>query len=173
MSLPSSFNDSIILTTLFMHILFSFAFIDFFSPAYATASLIDPRNSKLDGRELLLQYAGADAIRRGAPKGQIGGPRPKREGIQPFKRPHREAFEPPVEVVKEILGPAPEIGSFDPDAPLPKKHKETKEERIKRREIQNAMPNRRAKPGAALANTPRGKTGIVVDAPVGIKTTFD
>ncbi|UZJ54466.1 hypothetical protein CBS101457_003786 [Exobasidium rhododendri] len=150
-----------------------FAFIDFFSPEYATASLIDPRNSRLDGRELTLQYAGADAIRRGAPKGQIShGPRPRRDNQRgPPKRPFNDAFETQEATVD--LGPAPEPGTFDPDAPMPKKHKETKEERIKRREIQNASSTKRAKPGAALANAPRGKMGIEFNAPKGVKKTFD
>lgn len=150
----------------------SFAFIDFFSPAYATASLIDPHNAKLDGRELLLQFASADAVRRGAPKGQMIGPRPAaRENRRPPKRQFEDTLQERKDI-KEDLGPAPEPGTFDPDAPLIKKHKDTKEERQKRREALGSS-TRRTKPGAALANAQRGKTGIDLDAPKAIKKTFD
>lgn len=43
-----------------------FAFVDFDSAHHATAALIEPRNQRLLGRELVLQFAGIDAIRRGA-----------------------------------------------------------------------------------------------------------
>jgi hypothetical protein len=118
-----------------------------------------------------LQFASADAVRRGAPKSQgSSGPRPYRDSKKaaPFKRRHEDAF---VEV-KQDLGPAPEPGTFDPDAPIVKKHKETQEERQKRREAQGGS-TRRLKPGAALANAQRGKTSIAIDAPQGVKKTFD
>lgn len=133
--------------------------------------MIDPHNAKLDGRELLLQFASADAVRRGAPKGQLTGPRPARDARRPPKRQFNDAFQGREEVM-EVLGPAPEQGTFDPDAPLTKKHKETKEERQKRREAQGGS-TRRAKPGAALANAQRGKTGIDLEAPKAVKKTFD
>ena len=110
-------------------------------------------------------------MRRGAPKGQIGGPRPMRDNRRVPKRPYNDGFK--REEVPEVVGPAPLPGTFDPDAPLPKKHKETKEERIRRREGQGHEAGRRAKPGAALANAQRGKTGIAIDAPKGAKKTFD
>lgn len=155
---------------------YRFAFIDFFTAAYATASLIDSRNGKLDGRDLLLQFASADAVRRGAPKGQITpGIRPyhgnKRPAPAAFKRRHEDAFV-DGEAAKPDLKPAPTPGTFDPDAPMMKKHKETQEERQIRRDAQGAG-TRRVKPGAALANAQRGKTSIAIDAPRGIKKTFD
>lgn len=48
-----------------------FAFIDFESTAKATAALLEPRNGRLLGRELIREYAGVDAIRRGASKDQL------------------------------------------------------------------------------------------------------
>ncbi|PWN48834.1 hypothetical protein IE53DRAFT_306582, partial [Violaceomyces palustris] len=140
-----------------------FAFIDFHTPAHATRTLIDPRNSYLDGRKLILQFAGADAVRRGAPKGSAAA------SSQHSKPRSTDA-------------PAP--GSFDPNAPLPKKHKETQEERRARRAMVNGgsdprqrqrgsadvRPPRREKPGAALANAKRESLGIV--ASQGNKISF-
>lgn len=67
---------------------------------------------------------------------------------------------------------APQPGTFDPDAPLPKKHKETKEEREARRAA-NPKTNRRIKPGAALANAQREKVSIDHRASMKAKKTFD
>jgi hypothetical protein len=47
---------------------------------HATSVLINPKNHLLNGRKLVVEYAGADAVRRGAPKA-------KREaGVDPPKR---------------------------------------------------------------------------------------
>lgn len=150
-----------------------FAFVDFHSPAYATATLIDPRNGQLDGRELIVQYAGAEAIRRGAPKGKIS------DHPQDRKRPLGERRKGPRGMAaerKKLAESAPTPGSFDADQPMAKKHKETKEERIKRREEEKAnrpiSSTRRLKPGAALASAQRGKIAIDIEAPKGIKRTF-
>jgi RNA recognition motif-containing protein len=48
-----------------------FAFVDFTTIEHATSVLINPRNHRLDGRKLVVEYASPDAVRRG------GGPRPK------------------------------------------------------------------------------------------------
>jgi RNA recognition motif-containing protein len=45
-----------------------FAFVDFTSTEHATAALIHSKNHQLDGRKLVVEYASADAVRRG------GGP---------------------------------------------------------------------------------------------------
>ncbi|ETS59736.1 hypothetical protein PaG_06258 [Moesziomyces aphidis] len=142
-----------------------FGFVDFHTLDQATASLIDPRNTFLDGRKLLLQYAGADATRRGASKTQktrLDAPRENKKVGFMRKRPRDHDDSQP-----EQQHEAPAPGSFDPDAPLPKKHKETQQERAARR----AGPQRRAKPGAALANAPRASVGIVQST--GTKVTFD
>ena len=43
----------------------SWAFIDFLTPVQATASLLNARNHSLHGRELTVEYASLDAVRRG------------------------------------------------------------------------------------------------------------
>jgi len=37
---------------------------------HATSALINPKNHQLNGRSLIVEYAGPDAVRRGAPKGK-------------------------------------------------------------------------------------------------------
>ena len=46
-----------------------FAFVDFTSVEHATAALIHPKNYQLDGRKLVVEYASADAVRRGGGAG--------------------------------------------------------------------------------------------------------
>ena len=54
--------------------------MDFTTIEHATSALINPKNHHLDGRKLVVEYASADAVRRGAPK-------PKREeGAVPIRR---------------------------------------------------------------------------------------
>ncbi|KAJ3573018.1 hypothetical protein NP233_g2697 [Leucocoprinus birnbaumii] len=45
-----------------------FGFVDFTSTEFATSALINPKNHHLNGRDLVVEYAGAEAVRRGAPK---------------------------------------------------------------------------------------------------------
>lgn len=51
---------------------FSWAFVDFTTTDHATTALVNPKNHRLDGRSLVVEYASAEAVRRGG-----GGPRPK------------------------------------------------------------------------------------------------
>ncbi|KAF7432756.1 hypothetical protein PC9H_004699 [Pleurotus ostreatus] len=53
-----------------------FAFVDFTSIENATTALINPRNHQMDGRRLVVEYASAEAVRRG------GGPHAKTVGTQ-------------------------------------------------------------------------------------------
>jgi RNA recognition motif-containing protein len=53
------------------------AFVDFATIAAATAALTNPHNYALDGRELKVEYASAEAVRRGAAKGSAAGTKPK------------------------------------------------------------------------------------------------
>ncbi|PWY98685.1 hypothetical protein BCV70DRAFT_201485 [Testicularia cyperi] len=204
-----------------------FGFVDFYTLEYATASLLDVRNAFLDGRKLVLQFASAEATRRGASRSQKlrledarasnkAGPRGSRlrdrdaggdAGKSKFGFAKRRKFvdyndqdrdhghdhdhqdatagpsRPQASVKVSASAPAP--GTFDPEAPLPKKHKETQQERLARRQRHTQTPStsatggaiggaaykRREKPGAALANAQRASSGIV--ASTGTKVTFD
>jgi RNA recognition motif-containing protein len=55
-----------------------FAFVDFTSTEHATAALIHPKNHQLDGRKLVVEYASADAVRRGGG----AGPRPRKTSAE-------------------------------------------------------------------------------------------
>lgn len=64
------------------------AFIDFHTAQQATAALINGRNHSLNGRALTLEYASAEAVRRGGGRmdGQASVSAPKRDKTD--KRPH-------------------------------------------------------------------------------------
>lgn len=169
----------------------SFAFIDFESAAHATASLIDPHNYRLDGRELKMEFAGVDAIRRGASKdlltaaqreggghGIRGGGRGGRGGSRGGRGGGGGRFDggPPRErtwgrsqeeqpTIESDSGYGPPLSTSRPG------HKETQAERQARREREG--PRRRAKPGAALANAQRGKTGIDTSGVEGKRVVFE
>ncbi|KAF9031876.1 hypothetical protein BDZ89DRAFT_1012897 [Hymenopellis radicata] len=59
-----------------------FAFVDFASTEHATSALINIKNHFLDGRKLKVEYASADAVRRGQPKPKI----PRDEGASDGRR---------------------------------------------------------------------------------------
>lgn len=68
-----SLPNILVLTQVFV---LRFAFVDFTSIEHATAALINPRNHQMDGRKLVVEYASAEAVRRG------GGPHAKTAGTQ-------------------------------------------------------------------------------------------
>ncbi|KAG1815765.1 uncharacterized protein BJ212DRAFT_1358532 [Suillus subaureus] len=133
-----------------------FAFLDFTSTEYATAALINPRNHRLNGRDLVVEYASADAVRRG------GGPRLQSE--------HKS-------------GPGKKYGGRQPDAEShprsqsrpgrrgenEKEHSTQQDdaESIRRnqkegpRHIRTDRVRGRPKPGAALAQAPRESAAII------------
>lgn len=55
------------------------AFVDFHSVDAATAVLINPKNHKLDGRQLKVEYASAEAVRRGGGSSLMPGAKPERK----------------------------------------------------------------------------------------------
>ncbi|KAJ7639274.1 hypothetical protein FB45DRAFT_1001197 [Roridomyces roridus] len=133
-----------------------FAFVDFTSVEHATSALINPKNHQLNGRSLVVEYASADAVRRGAPKakreegGGGGGDRkqrprkePRSSGPRAEKREKRPAMDSNVPVA---------AASQDADAAAP--HNADSESRRK-------GPKSRPRPGAALALAKRESTAIV------------
>lgn len=73
----------------------SFTFIDFSSIDNATSALINLKNHHFNGRDLKVEYAGVDAVRRGAAKHLVpaaaprGGPRKKSDGKSDSSGPPR------------------------------------------------------------------------------------
>ncbi|CAO1618962.1 unnamed protein product [Parajaminaea phylloscopi] len=175
-----------------------FAFVDFHTPAHAAASLVDPRNYRLDGRELKVEFASAEAVRRGAPKsfgtgngaphsggrgkwpsprestgGRRGGPEWRSNNDGDFRRQRQAGPEHAQGDASEAAEPLPSRAPAE--GADGKRHKETQAERQARREreARDGKSKKRAKPGAALANAQRGKTGIDLSGEAGTRTTFE
>ena len=153
-----------------------FAFVDFTSIEHATGALINTKNHQLNGRNLVVEYASPDAVRRGAPKEkrQENDVRaPKRKDYSTHKRnPER-----------------PELQHGRDRPSLTKESREqgdpelvTREEAEVRRagigrtpssrgdEQRKKGPRSRPKPGAALALAKRESAAIVPSQ--GQKITF-
>ena len=138
-----------------------FAFVDFTSIEHATEALINSRNHRLNGRDLVVEYASPDAVRRG------GGPRnPKGDRDQKSR---------------SGSGRAPQKGSVN--VPYTKQQRRPRhagqEVGVEAAEIQaeattttpRSWPDRaghdrrphtrRARPGAALADAQRQSAAIL------------
>lgn len=150
-----------------------FAFVDFHTTEQATAALIQPRNHHLDGRKLVVEYASADAVRRGGgggprrPRENSGGKSGKRaaaaDGQGPAKRARVDADEDAE--MQDDAGAAPQKRSG--------KARPGKSERMLAKGLVapaaaaggaahgKAKSQRRPNPGAALADAPRASAAIV------------
>lgn len=117
-----------------------FAFLDFRTPQLATAALTDPRNFSIDGRDLKLEFASADAVRRSGlqPKPEGGKGKGKGGGPRQHKKRDGEA--------------QVEVEEGEDDQPATKRTKYTKE---------GSGKHHRLRPGAALAGAPREQPSIV------------
>ncbi|KAF8076698.1 hypothetical protein FPV67DRAFT_428584 [Lyophyllum atratum] len=152
-----------------------FAFVDFTSIEHATASLINPKNYLLNGRKLVVEYAGADAVRRGAPKAkrEEGSVPPKRRDGPPHsKRTDRPDRKPRQDSSWSNEKPAEQDAESTPVVDESAKKRSYGEERTPfsgegRRE---KGPRSRPKPGAALALAKRESAAIVPSK--GQKITF-
>ncbi|OCH90967.1 hypothetical protein OBBRIDRAFT_559083 [Obba rivulosa] len=134
------------------------AFVDFTSTEHATAALVNPRNHHLDGRDLVVEYASPEAVRRGG--GAPGAPRISKE-----KRvgPRQERLKARTEKRKATED---ETGvDVHDEQPAPKRQKagSSPEKPVKNREDRHndKRPRPRAKPGAALALAKRESAAIV------------
>lgn len=141
----------------------SWAFVDFTSIEHAMAALTNPRNHHMDGRKLKVEYASADAVRRGGGP----GPRPERSKYQNRDQQRRE----PRTSVAEAGGDSVMEDGAGADAGVvedsPQKRREGTGERV--RLDRKGKP--RTKPGAALAAAQREQAAIVPS--LGKKITFD
>lgn len=152
-----------------------FAFVDFTSIDHATSALVNPRNHRLNGRDLVVEFASADAVRRG------GGPRPKLEGENgprgrgPAKRPKPFQRKGPgtafaaqknAERKKQEAEEASMAKTAGPhgDTPSSQPYKERKGA------IDRKPYKARSKPGAALALAKRESAAIIPAQ--GKKTVF-
>ncbi|KAG2357966.1 hypothetical protein BDR07DRAFT_1296181 [Suillus spraguei] len=131
-----------------------FAFLDFTSTEHATAALINPRNHRLNGRDLVVEYASADAVRRGGgprlPSEHKSGPGKRHGGRQPDTESHpRSQSRPGRRNEKEHSTQQDDAES------IPRNQKEGP------RHVKADRVRGRPKPGAALAHAPRESAAII------------
>ena len=137
---------------------------------HATSALINPKNHQLNGRNLVVEYASPDAVRRGAPKGKssdgpIAKDRRNRLPSKPyhdfksnhsFSEPKEETFE-SADAVNDI--PIPDSDPVNcPFIPS------------KKGDVRHKGPKTRPRPGAALALAKRESAAILPSQ--GNKITF-
>lgn len=134
-----------------------FAFLDFTSTEHATAALLNPRNHRLNGRDLVVEYASADAVRRG------GGPRLQSEHKSgPGKRHGGRQSDATESRPRSQSRPGTRgqdekehIPQQDDVEPTRRNQKEGP------RHIKADRVRGRPKPGAALAQAPRESAAII------------
>ncbi|KAG0703849.1 hypothetical protein DFH29DRAFT_802771 [Suillus ampliporus] len=135
-----------------------FAFLDFTSTEHATAALINPRNHRLNGRDLVVEYASADAVRRG------GGPRVQQSEHKghPGKR-HGDQQDDAESRQRSRSRPR----RRDEDEKAHRAQRDDAESTTQRnqkeapRHIKADRSRGRPKPGAALAQAPRESAAII------------
>lgn len=155
-------------------VLHSFAFVDFETVTHATQALIEPRNGRLLGRALQLEFAGVDAVRRGASRDLL-------PDYVPTTRRRRRAGDDARGDANGVGGDAAGTPSTHPapaeDGPaawperdraaLPKQQQAAPA----RRSQGKARAGVRLRPGAANAQAPRQQYAIRPSE--GKRTTFD
>ncbi|KAK0461674.1 uncharacterized protein EV420DRAFT_121502 [Desarmillaria tabescens] len=151
-----------------------FAFVDFSSIENATAALINIKNHHMNGRDLVVEYASADAVRRGAskPKGPDVLPNKRKRPFDKTKKkqePNRErksvrdAGMEEDDIMKER-----DEGSH----PVPKRNKAESNERKSGVGARAANYRNRPRPGAALAQAQRQSAAILPSSNSSKKITF-
>ncbi|KAF8961067.1 hypothetical protein BDZ97DRAFT_1703478 [Flammula alnicola] len=149
-----------------------FAFVDFMSVEHATSVLINPKNHHLNGRNLVVEYASPDAVRRGAPKSKAAGDgAPTNKG----RRPHRnERLQQRSEAQSHKATETPASEEAPAAESRQKNNREQKDHsswKVDGTEgTRHKGPKSRPKPGAALALAKRESVAIVPSE--GRKITF-
>ncbi|KAF5388410.1 hypothetical protein D9615_000654 [Tricholomella constricta] len=154
-----------------------FSFVDFTSIEHATASLINPKNHHLNGRKLVVEYAGAEAVRRGAPKvkREEGSAPPRRRDDAPHTKRPESLTKRPERKQRQDVSWSNDKAERHTDPGLAVTEAEGAEQREERttstgeaRRVKG--PRSRPKPGAALALAKRESAAIVPSK--GQKITF-
>ncbi|KAJ7591487.1 hypothetical protein C8J56DRAFT_935691 [Mycena floridula] len=147
-----------------------FAFVDFTTIEHATSALVNLKNHHLDGRDLVVEYASADAVRRGAPK----GPRPA--GDATSKPPIRD---PKAKYTKEgrpprhpRTAPPPKAAKVEIQEPATVEQPRLRVARPAEAPRREKGPRSRPKPGAALAMAKRQSAAILPSTGPSKKITF-
>ncbi|KAG0147917.1 hypothetical protein CROQUDRAFT_132214 [Cronartium quercuum f. sp. fusiforme G11] len=139
-----------------------FGFVDFFSVQAATAALTNTKNYALLGRQLTLEYASADAVRRGGGARSAHPPSTTPKPRLPNSKSTRpSASRPGQPSISKALPP--------PLASVPPLEVKDSATSARKKEFLGRLT-----PGAALANARRAPTGIIKNPEkVGKKITFD
>ena len=135
---------------------------------HATSALINPRNHQLNGRNLIVEYASPDAVRRGAPKGKSSdGPIAKDRRNRPPTRPYPDrSFTQPKEASESADAGKSPVADSDP-----MNHISSEKEWIPSKgNVRHKGPKTRPRPGAALALAKRESVAILPSQ--GHKITF-
>ena len=148
MASPDGLNDFVCI---------SFAFLDFRDTQLATAALIDPRNYSMDGRDVKLEYAGTDAVRRSGLHHNVAGnlaraPKTNTTGRKSGTK---------SSLLGENVTHGQDREKIPPPLPM---HSGVPKEKV------SVGKHHRPRPGAALASAPRGQASIVPSQ--GKKITF-
>ncbi|KAH9179650.1 hypothetical protein EDB89DRAFT_500448 [Lactarius sanguifluus] len=135
-----------------------FAFVDFTSTEHATAALVHPKNHHLDGRKLVVEYASADAVRRGGGAGSR--PNKVSSPIATVGKAHRERRESVVGNRGERKGrpetTTPSSVPRDDDKSIDSSRRSGASSKVDR-----GTRKARPAPGAALALAKREQVAIV------------
>ena len=166
-------NQCSIPSSLFFYYYFlsSFAFVDFMTIEHATSALINPKNHQLNGRNLIVEYASPDAVRRGAPKGKSSdGPTAKDRRNRLPTRPYRD-FRSNSSFTQPKEGSDADVGKFPVADSDSMNHTSSANERITSKgDVRHKGPKTRPRPGAALALAKRESAAILPSQ--GRKITF-
>jgi RNA recognition motif-containing protein len=149
----------------------SWAFVDFTNTEHATEALVNPRNHTLDGRQLKVEYASPDAVRRGGGPGDHKHPKKIEQ-----RKLDKDKFVPLQKRAREGVARMRTGGSRgahettgDLESAVVPKDKPAYERSIHR--SRHAAPPRRLKPGAALAQAQRSNPAAIIPSQ-GQKITF-
>ncbi|KAK0230332.1 hypothetical protein IW262DRAFT_395339 [Armillaria fumosa] len=144
-----------------------FAFVDFSSIENATAALINIKNHHMNGRDLVVEYASADAVRRGASKAKT--PEGQEKWKRPFDKSHKKR-EPNKRVDDAGVDDDGVKKGDDNSHPVPKRNRFEGSER--RGGPGPVNYRNRPRPGAALAQAQRQSAAILPSSSSAKKITF-
>lgn len=134
---------------------------------HVTSALINPKNHQLNGRNLVVEYASPDAVRRGAPKGKSSdGPTAKDRRNRFPSRPHHDFRSTPSFSQPKETSESADAGKFPIADSEPINHTSVPS----KGDVRHKGPKTRPRPGAALALAKRESAAILPSK--GHKITF-
>lgn len=158
--------------SLHFHQVSSFAFVDFSSIEHATSALVNSKNHHLDGRDLVVEYASADAVRRGASKPQPSEPKVSLKPLKDRKAKYNKATRPlKYSQRRKIAGK----GHAEPESKAEGEPVPDSKEDVPSKSLRSPVKKKersRPKPGAALAQAKRQSAAILPNSEPSKKIKF-